>query len=154
MDIIYRPMRHQEAAEVCALINRTFDQYAAPDYTEEGVAEFRKYSQPEEMIRRSDADHFALVATHNEKPIGVLEVRNNRHISLLFVDSQFHGRGIGRQLCERGLTRSLEANQDLREFTVNSSPYAVPIYEKLGFRPTACEQSHHGIRFVPMIRTL
>jgi len=36
------------------------------------------------------------------------------------------------------------------KITVNSSPYAVKIYEKLGFVPDGNEQMVDGIRFTPM----
>ena len=35
-------------------------------------------------------------------------------------------------------------------FTVNSSPYAVPIYHKLGFVDTNTEQLASGMRYTPM----
>ena len=34
--------------------------------------------------------------------------------------------------------------------TVNSSPYAVPVYHKLGFKDTGSEQMVNGLRFTPM----
>lgn len=153
MAIKYRLMRLEEAYEVCRLVNAVFDQYEAPDYSEEGSAEFRKYNRPEEMIRRSGVDHFVLVAVEGEKIIGMIEIRNNRHISMLFVASDFHGQGIGRQLWKRAFQKSRDANPDVQVFTVNSSPYAVPIYEKLGFCQASPEQIHDGLRFIPMTLT-
>jgi GNAT superfamily N-acetyltransferase len=153
MAIYYRLMHLEEANEVCRLVNAVFDKYVAPDYSAEGIAEFRKYNRPEEVIRRSSADHFVLVATKKRKIIGVIEIRNNRHVSLLFVASDFHGQGIGRQLWDRAFQKSRDVDPAGREFTVNSSPYAVPIYEKLGFRRTSPEQIHNGLRFVPMTLT-
>ena len=150
MAINYRLMRLEEANEVCGLVNEVFDQYEAPDYSAEGITEFRNYNRPEEMIRRSSADHFVLVATEQWKIIGVIEIRNNRHVSLLFVASDFHRQGIARQLWDRAFQKSRDTDPAVREFTVNSSPYAVPIYEKLGFRRTSPEQIHNGLRFVPM----
>ncbi|WP_094603611.1 GNAT family N-acetyltransferase [Sporomusa silvacetica] len=38
----------------------------------------------------------------------------------------------------------------MKEITVNSSPYAVLIYEKMGFVRTDVEQEINGIRFIPM----
>lgn len=38
--------------------------------------------------------------------------------------------------------------------TVNSSPYAVPVYEKLGFHATGSEQTVNGLRFTPMERVM
>jgi predicted GNAT family N-acyltransferase len=35
--------------------------------------------------------------------------------------------------------------------TVKSSPYAVEIYEKMGFEKVGDEQEIHGIRFIPMM---
>ena len=35
-------------------------------------------------------------------------------------------------------------------FTVNSSPYAVPVYRKLGFVETDTEQLADGMRYTPM----
>ncbi|MCQ4640814.1 GNAT family N-acetyltransferase [Blautia coccoides] len=37
-----------------------------------------------------------------------------------------------------------------KEFTVNSSPYAVPVYHKFGFVDTDCEQLTDGMRYTPM----
>ncbi len=35
-------------------------------------------------------------------------------------------------------------------YTVNSSPYAVPVYHKLGFIDMVSEQLADGMRFTPM----
>jgi|SRR6516162_297413 predicted GNAT family N-acyltransferase len=134
----------------CSLVDAVFDRYVALDYSAEGVAEFRKYNRPEEMIKRLRAGHFALLATAKRKIVGVIEIRNNRHVSLLFVAPEFHGQKIATQLWHRAFRKSRAADATVREFTVNSSPYAVPIYEKFGFRQTSPEQTHNGLRFVPM----
>ena len=54
-------------------------------------------------------------------------------------------KGIGKQLWEY-----LKENSSNGEFTVNSSPFAVPIYHKLGFVDTNTEQLTDGIRYTPM----
>lgn len=56
------------------------------------------------------------------------------------------GKGHGRRLFER-----MQQDYERKEFTVNSSPYAVPIYHKLGFRDTDKEQTVDGLRFTPMM---
>ena len=48
------------------------------------------------------------------------------------------------------LFEAMKADYEKPEFTVNSSPYAVKIYEHLGFVPTDNEQTVNGIRFTPM----
>ena len=84
----------------------------------------------------------------------MIEVRDHDHISLFFVDAPFHQRGIGRELVHRALDICRRNRQDLQRIDVNSSPYAVPVYEKLGFRQAAPEQVKNGIRFIPMVLEL
>lgn len=152
--IAYRSMTSGEEDEVSDLINRVFDDFIAPGYSPDGVQEFRKYVQAEAIKQRSETDHFLLVAIAAEKIVGVIEIRANEHLSLLFVDSEFQGRKISRELLHRALDICRYHQPDLTQMTVNSSPYAVPIYERLGFDPTGPEEVLNGIRFVPMILNL
>ncbi len=48
------------------------------------------------------------------------------------------------------LFETMRADDDGDVFTVNSSPYAVEIYRRLGFAPTDHEQITNGIRYTPM----
>ena len=75
-------------------------------------------------------------------------MQENSHISLLFVDWQYHRRGIARQLFAYIRNRALNAG--CTEITVHSSPYAVPVYQKFGFIKTGPEQELNGIRYIPM----
>jgi ribosomal protein S18 acetylase RimI-like enzyme len=88
-----------------------------------------------------------------DKIVGVLAARDVCHICLLFVDSAYHRKGIARSLLEKMIPYCKE-NGDCAEITVNSSPYAVEIYQKLGFHNTDKEQLKNGIRFIPMKRSL
>ncbi|NLF35987.1 MAG: GNAT family N-acetyltransferase [Clostridiaceae bacterium] len=85
----------------------------------------------------------------NNEIIGVIATRNNgNHIALFFVDGRYHRQGIGRKLFQVVLEKSTG-----NKITVNSSPYAVEIYKKLGFIPDTDEQIKEGIRFTPMTYT-
>lgn len=42
-----------------------------------------------------------MVALDGERVIGAASVRNYNHLSLLFVDEEYHHRGIGRDLMRR-----------------------------------------------------
>jgi GNAT superfamily N-acetyltransferase len=85
---------------------------------------------------------------------GIIELRDWNHISLLLVDRPYLRQGIARQLLQRSLEICRSRQPDLTEVSVYSSPYAVPIYTKLGFEPTAAEQIRDGIRFTAMKMTL
>jgi len=150
MAIEYRLMRSEEASKVAKLVDVVFDLYVAPEYSQEGITSFRSYNDVQGIVQRSSSGHFMLVALNGDEPIGCIEIRNNQHVSMLFVAPNYQGKGIGRQLWSRALSKSQAADNSVREFTVHSSPNAVPIYERLGFHKTSPEQVRGGVRFIPM----
>lgn len=152
--IIFRDMKDGEEAKVHMLIKKCFDEYIAPDYSDEGVCEFEKYIEPENISRRKKTGHHQLVAVNRGEIIGVIEIRQPNHISLFFVDDKFQGRKIGKRLNEIAIERCLKQSKEVKHITVNSSPYAVAIYNKLGFKTKGNEQLKNGIRFIPMERKL
>ena len=78
--------------------------------------------------------------------VGVIATRSaGAHIALFFVEREYQGRGIGKKLFQRML-----GGVPVSRLTVNSSPFAVPIYHKLGFLDTDKEQTVNGLRFTPM----
>lgn len=136
----------QEAME---LVWKVFQQFEAPEYCEEGISEFHDFIQVDSIRQKLLAKEFFLWAAYEgEQIVGVMAVRPPFHISLLFVDPQFHCRGIARSLFETVL--EVCKRNGYTEITVNSSPYAVKIYRRLGFVDTDVEQTVNGIRFVPM----
>jgi GNAT superfamily N-acetyltransferase len=155
----YRFMEPGEETEVCDLVIRVFKEFIAHQYSQEGGREFLKYVQPELFLRRSQKNHFVLLATIHGKLVGMIEILNNRHVSLLFVDKRFQKRGIGRELLRRSLKIckleiALKRSPELQEVSVNSSPNAIQIYEKMGFHQKVSEQVKNGIRFTQMVLEL
>jgi GNAT superfamily N-acetyltransferase len=146
----YRPMMPGEEDDVCRLVNRVFQTFVAPQYSQEGVAQFLGYSQPEAMAARTRANHFVLVAQTDGTLVGAIEIRHCSHISLLFVDGRFQKQGIARELIRRALELCTGDLADPNTMTVNSSPNAVSAYQRLGFQLSGPEQTVNGIRFVPM----
>ncbi|MCL5108645.1 MAG: GNAT family N-acetyltransferase [Chloroflexi bacterium] len=95
-----------------------------------------------------------LLAEARDQVVGAVEVRENRHISLLFVEGRLQRRGIARSLLKAAVGICLMAAPGVRELTVNASPNAVLAYERLGFTPAGPEQTVNGIRFIPMALAL
>jgi GNAT superfamily N-acetyltransferase len=147
--IIYRQIHPSEAAIVSSLAREVFDQFVAPGYQTEGIAEFHRYASAEALSQRQKAGHITLVAEHSGDLVGMLHLREPRHVAMLFVQSSRQRGGIARGLL--AAVGALAGDTDC-EFTVNSSPNAVSAYERLGFRVTGSEQCFRGIRFVPMRR--
>ena len=132
------PEEYPAALELCW---RVFLEFEAPEYSPEGVAAFRASLDDEERTRRLDF----YGAFDGEKLVGVLCMRAPQHIGGFFVDAAYHRRGIGRRLFE-----AMRQDYETQVFTVNSSPYAVEVYRRLGFVPTDTEQLTGGLRYTPM----
>ena len=153
-DVSYRGMAPGEAPAVSRLVLASFNEFIGPEYTEEGIAEFRKFVEPEAIEVRAAADHFVEVAVAAGTPVGMIEIRENNHVALLFVDKAFQHHGIAKGLLRVALDKARSTVPDLERVTVNSSRYGVPAYEKLGFRQTGPERTVNGIVFIPMAMKL
>ena len=141
-NIIIREMRENELDEVINLVLDVFMKYEAPDYSEEGINSFKEFVLDKEKIKNLKI----LVAEVDGKIVSMIAVRNNTHITLLFTHENYHRKGIARKLFEI-VINSLEKGTTI---TVNSSPYAVEVYKKLGFVIEETEQTVDGIRFTKM----
>lgn len=148
--ITYREIRPGEEFQVCQMIEACFNEFIAPEYSQEGRSEFLKYLNPEFILFRLAHNHFILVAVDGNKIAGVIEVRSNYHISLLFVKKEYQKRGIAKKLLELALVKCRQHKPDVSIVEVNSSPYAVPVYENLGFMKINIEQVANGMRYTPM----
>ncbi|MCR5669594.1 MAG: GNAT family N-acetyltransferase [Butyrivibrio sp.] len=132
----------------------TFARFDAPDYSQEGIENFRKFVNDDMLHKMFLAGHYQLfVAIDGDKCVGMLTLREGKHISLLFVDENYHRNGIGSALITF-VSRYVHDEEGLDKLTVNSSPYAVGFYHKRGFRDIGSETVADGIRYTPMERQL
>jgi GNAT superfamily N-acetyltransferase len=150
MVIKIRLMRSGEESSVSELIITTFQRDVAPLYVEKGIREFLSYVTPEAILSRQTREHVMLVAVQGAYPVGILELREYNHVSLLFVEVARQREGIGRQLIGKALQLCKTHQPGFSELTVNSSPNAVKAYKRFGFYATGELQVKNGIGFVPM----
>lgn len=149
-NILIRTINENEWEEAMNLAWDTFILYEAPEYSKEGITSFRNFVRdPILKTLFIEGKYNVLAAFNNNIIVGIIGVRNETHISLLFVDSEYHKKGIARRLVEKTFERTYE-KYGKREMTVNSSPYAVGFYHKMGFVDTDIEQTTDGIRYTPM----
>ena len=132
-----------EFNEAFRLAKSVFLEFEAPDYSEEGIHTF--------FNSLSDPSYIAMLTIYGafdgRQLIGILATRSEgNHIALFFVNGNFQGSGIGKQLFRRACLDNRSS-----KITVNSSPYAKEIYHHLGFTDTNTEQLTDGLRYIPMI---
>jgi ribosomal protein S18 acetylase RimI-like enzyme len=90
-----------------------------------------------------------LLGLVGEALAGVVAVRDATHVHHLFVAADFHCRGIATSLWERAKTDAKAAGNG-EGFLVRSSDFAVPAYERFGFRVIGTRFEKDGMAFVPM----
>ena len=146
-----RLMKHGEESIACRLAVEVFNEFVAPHYSQEGVSEFRRYIEPDLMSKRVKSDHFVLLAEMDDRLVGIIEVRDFNHISLLFVSREAQRKGIAKRLLNEALQICSRNNPNLSQVSVHSSPNSIEAYEHLGFRSEGSEKLEHGIRYIPMI---
>ena len=141
----YSEMSKDKLYDTLALIRDVFMEFEAPDYSEEGIAEFLDFLEPLSITAMLDDGEMRIWTCEHDDRIVAALAAGEKHINLLFVDGKFHRKGIARRLLE-----IMVENYKPTEITVNSSPYAIEAYKRLGFVETNSERLENGIRFTPM----
>lgn len=143
-----RPASTSDAEEISRLINSLAHHFlAAPSCPQ--AAAFLETLTPTAIARRIVAPGFrSYVAQEAAEIQGFLAMRDDSHLYHLFVRAGGQRKGIGRALWEHAAAQSGQST-----FTVNSSLYAVPMYERLGFIAQGQAQTANGLVFVPMVAT-
>lgn len=139
-----------EWEDAMSLAWRTFLRFEADVYSPEGVKNFENFITDSTLYRMFVVGSYQLfVALDGKKIVGMLTLRGGTHISLLFVDEKYHRKGIGRALMQY-LSNYLLTEMQASRVTVNSSPYGVEFYHRLGFRDLRPEEKRDGIIYTPM----
>lgn len=150
-NFIVRMLREDEIDEALRLVKVVFDEFEATDYSSEGIGEFNRFIEYDSIIRDVRRKFLKFFGSFDNKNlVGVLAVRENRHISLLFVNKKYHRRGVAKGLVNEVIKYCIKENMSLENITVNSSTFAVDSYKAMGFKQMSTEQVVNGIRFVPM----
>lgn len=152
-----RKITAAETDEALALALEVFMQFEAPDYKPEGTAAFKRdIIENEEYIQNCRQGICPIYSAFDgERIIGIMGMRPNKtHINLVFVKKEYHRQGVATALFHFLLEDVLRENPELKEITLNSSPYGKPFYLHIGFVPLSEEQETDGIRFTPMKYTL
>jgi len=155
-DLTCRDMRNGDEDAVSQLIRNSFLRFIARDYKPEGLEIFLQETSAEGIAFKIREWPLLMVAEGCKDSgeagiVGVIVLRRANHISLFFVDEDWHGKGVGRLLFHKAIQRIRKINPEIQSITVNSSPYGIGFYEKMGFRPSGPEQYMKGMLVNPMV---
>ena len=137
-----KQLLNNEKDEALLFVKRVFIESEDDSYTKKGIETFCNFVDNKKITKSfkvygafEDNVLKGLIATDSPK----------KHICLFFVDKVSQGKGIGKKL----MSFIIDDNEN-SFITVNSSRYAVSIYEKIGFIKTEEEKEQDGLKFTPM----
>jgi len=174
-ELKYSKMTIDRLEEALDLITDVYHNYNGKDDPEEGKERFKELidydwhkrhlegklellEQPEVKLERKEEGMIFIGSfymppdfrmwicedTSTNKIVGVLAMYDE-HVYWMFVDGNYHRRGIARSLFDMMLDELKP-----ERLTVSASPYAAEVYRKFGFVDTDTEKISDGIRYIPM----
>lgn len=136
-----KKLENNEIISSLQLVWEVFMEFEAPDYSEEGIQTFKKFiDDKHSMLSLDFYGNFI-----DGKIVGIIAMKEQTHITMLFTAKEHHRKGIAKSLFNH-----VSGMIENEIFTVNSSPYAIGFYHKLGFLDTEIEKNINGIKFTPM----
>ena len=137
-------------SEAICLIHGVFIEFVAPDCSSHGVEKFKTFIDLKILLDKLNKSEILFWGAYNAcgRLAGVIAGQAPGHIKYLFVE-----KGCQRQGVARALLNVLQSHYyalGSRILTVNSSPYALDVYKKMGFQELGPEKVADGIRFIPM----
>ncbi|MFD0860659.1 GNAT family N-acetyltransferase [Sungkyunkwania multivorans] len=137
--------------EMHQLVQESFLLHVAPQYSKEGIDTFLALIQEDNLKERAEENtSLFITARHHNVIIGVLELRQHSHITLLFVKDDYRGKGVAFSLLESAIKRCKNVYPDMKRLTLNASPNSLHIYKRMGFVETADQQQNNGVIYTPM----
>ncbi|PZU27485.1 MAG: GNAT family N-acetyltransferase [Stenotrophomonas sp.] len=140
-----RPLNPNDVDAASRLCMAAFMDSVASTLTGEGVATFRKLAAAEAFASRISEDNLMWLAEVSGQPAGLIELKQGRHIAMLFISPELQRRGIGRRLLAEAIKH---ARSDM--LTVSASLPSVPAYLGYGFHCSGEVSESMGIIYQPM----
>lgn len=138
-----------DALRISEFVQGLAEEFIVREFTAEARATFLSDHSEAKVKERLSGDFRFYVSEHDERINGVAAIRSNAHLFYLFVGKPHQRSGLARRLWARAMADSLALGNPGR-FTVNASNYALPAYQRLGFRRTGPTKETDGVLYNPM----
>jgi len=147
--IVVKPAEAKDWDRAIALAWTTFRQIATQVCDEEGVGRFKDGLIGTQLYIDFLQGKYPLFGAYQgDRMVGMLLLKGDSHISLLFVKREFQGSGVGTELLK--VCKDYCKERGISELTVNAAPTGLPFYLAQGFLALEGEKFEGGMRFTPM----
>ncbi|MEY8240947.1 MAG: GNAT family N-acetyltransferase [Cycloclasticus sp.] len=142
------PVRKIKSTDLSCASSVCIDSFmgtVAPTLQEDGIKTFHDIASIASLESRMGADNEMLVYEDNDKVIGFIELKEDRHIAMLFVSPRHQRKGVGKSLISEILSDTKN-----NTITVSASLTSVSAYLGYGFECTGEVSESAGLTYQPM----
>ena len=150
--LLIRDAQLIDAAAISQLVSDSVRDHIAPTQSATGTMYLLSEMNTASVESYLQGGFRFFIAEVSGTIVGLSAVRLPSHLYYLFIRSELHGRGIGRQLWDHTCDWILQ-HCDSDHITVNASLNAVSIYKSLGFEVDGQVAEKNEVQFQPMIWT-
>ncbi len=143
--MIVRKMDVRDIEAVSAICCTSFSNSIAVTLSEEGKETFANIAASNAFLGRMKGDNLMLIAENDKKIEGIIELKEGRHVAMLFISPDRQKKGIGRNLLSSALKYA-----KVETVTVSASLSSIPAYEKYGFECKGEAKESAGLVYQPM----
>lgn len=143
--MIIRKMEEKDLEAASEICMDSFLLSVASTLSDEGITTFSNIAARDAFLDRMRGDNLMLVAENNENVEGVIELKEGRHVAMLFIRPKSQKSGIGRKLLISALNHA-----KVETVTVSASLPSVTAYENYGFELSGEVAESAGLVYQPM----
>lgn len=149
-DLWIRPLRPSEVASASALVRESFVRLASGDWEDEARQRFVHDCDPDGLGLKITAASYSAGAFRGDRLLGFLLMPSPTVLGMLFVHPNSLRQGIATALWESARFRLKSGFPQVTTVELNSTPFALGFYRRLGFVPLSAEFIREGARAVRM----
>ena len=151
----YREFIKKDSKKVSLLVTSVYEQFCKNETSSEFLTIFKDILDPkkhcEENLFNKIKREFTYVAKNENKIIGIIVSEKGR-IKKLFVDGDYHHKGIASHLLK--MVENDHKKFNINEIKIRSSIYALPFYQKHGYKKTTGIRCFNGMKNFPLKKKL
>jgi ribosomal protein S18 acetylase RimI-like enzyme len=144
-----RKLTRDDLSSASDLCMDAFMLAVAPSLSPQGIETFAKGATAQALAGRMEGDNLVLVCVVGGDITGLIELKEGRHVAMLFVAPGCQRRGIGMRLMNAALKHAKEG-----VVTVRASLSSVRAYERYGFVLAGEIGEFAGLVYQPMEKQL
>lgn len=146
-----RPLAGCEIEEALGLVWDVFSECEAADCDQEGVDEFWARIDYEYLLQRAgDGEVSFWGAFDDGRLAGVCMTREPNIVELLYVDGEYQGQGVGKNLLKKAVLDMKTRAPDLTRVTAAVTEGARGFFAAQGFAPAGEPYRVGGLSYLPM----